>query len=286
MESIDNLNWFPGHMTKAKRAIAEDIKLVDIVVEILDARVPLSSSNPDVGDMTKGKTRVTVLNKGDLADPESTSRWVDYFKSKNISVAVIDCVSGKGISRVPELVKSALRDKIEANAQKGIKKSIRMMIVGVPNVGKSSFINKTSGRASTKTGDKPGVTRGKQWIRLANGYELLDTPGILWPKFDDKKTGINLACTGAVKDEIIDSEYLACSLIGILREKYPDSLKERYKLSELSGMDYDILEQIGKNRGFLRAGGVIDTERASKILIDEFRGGKLGRLTLEEPKNA
>ncbi len=279
-----NIQWFPGHMTKTKRAIIEDIKLVDVVVELLDARIPLASRNPDIDTLVSNKPRVTVLNKSDLADPSVTARWVQYFENKGIKAIVIDSISGKGLPEVLSSVREALTDKIKANEEKGISKSIRMMIVGVPNVGKSSFINKISKKASTKTGDKPGVTRGKQWIRLGNGYELLDTPGILWPKFEDQSIGIKLACTGAIKDEIVDPEELACMLIGILRKTYETELCSRYKLCDIDGlMDYEILEQIGKNRGFLRAGGVIDTERAAKILLDEYRSSTLGRISLERP---
>lgn len=271
-------------MTKTRRSIEQDIKLVDVVVELLDARIPLASRNPDIDMLTRGKPRVTVLNKADMADSAKTDEWVAYFSENGVKTCVTDCQSGKGTAAVLAAVKDALSEKIRADAERGIKKSIKMMIVGVPNVGKSSFINKISGRASTKVGDKPGVTRGKQWIRLANGFELLDTPGILWPKFEDESVGLRLAFTGAIKDEIVDPEELACSLIGALRSGgYEKNLCERYKLQELSGeiTAYEILELIGKNRGFLRSGGVIDTERAAKILIDEFRGCRLGRITLE-----
>lgn len=279
-----SIQWFPGHMTKTRRSIEQDIKLVDVVVELLDARIPLASRNPDIDMLTRGKPRVTVLNKADMADSAKTDEWVAYFSENGVKTCVTDCQSGKGTAAVLAAVKDALSEKIRADAERGIKKSIKMMIVGVPNVGKSSFINKISGRASTKVGDKPGVTRGKQWIRLANGFELLDTPGILWPKFEDESVGLRLAFTGAIKDEIVDPEELACSLIGALRSGgYEKNLCERYKLQGLSGeiTAYEILELIGKNRGFLRSGGVIDTERAAKILIDEFRGCRLGRITLE-----
>lgn len=279
-----SIQWFPGHMTKTKRNIEQDIKLVDAAVEILDARIPLSSQNPDIEGLMRGKPRVTVLNKADMADSKKTAEWVEYFAGKGIAACVADCRSGKGAADVLEAVRHALSDKIKAEAERGIKKSIKIMVVGVPNVGKSSFINKISKKASTKVGDKPGVTRGKQWIRLANGYELLDTPGILWPKFEDEKVGLHLAFTGAIKDEIVDPEELACALIGSLRSGgYESNLCERYKL-DLPGASvtaYEILEMIGKNRGFLRSGGVIDTERAAKILLDEFRGCRLGRITLE-----
>lgn len=279
-----NIQWFPGHMTKTKRAMAEDIKLIDVVVELIDARIPLASQNPDIDSISAGRPRVKVFNKSDLADPSVTEKWVKYFKEKGINSVVINSINGYGIPDVLSAVRGALEDKIKADSAKGLNKNIKMMVVGVPNVGKSSFINKLSRKASTKTGDKPGVTRGKQWIRLGNGYDLLDTPGILWPKFDDHSVGIKLACSGAIKDEILDSEELACCLIGILRKRYINELCSRYKLSDIEGlMDYEVLEAIGRNRGFLRAGGVVDTERASKILLDEFRGGVLGRISLEAP---
>ena len=271
-------------MTKTKRAIIEDIKLIDVVIELVDARIPLASQNPDIDTLSAGKPRVRVFNKSDLADAAVTDLWVNFYKDKGYKTVVINSISGSGISDVLSAVRDVLDKKIKADAAKGLNKNIKMMIVGVPNVGKSSFINKLSKKSSAKTGDKPGVTRGKQWIRLGNGYDLLDTPGILWPKFDDQSVGVKLACTGAIKDEILDSEELACCLISILRKHYPDELCERYKLSDIGYlMDYEILEMIGKNRGFLRAGGVIDTERASKILLDEFRGGKIGRISLERP---
>lgn len=279
-----SIQWFPGHMTKTRRNIEQDIKLVDVVIELLDARIPIASRNPDIDSLTRGKPRVVVLNKADMADKERTEEWVRYFLKNNIRVCVTDCQSGRGTDKVIGEVRNVLSDKIEANAKRGINKSIRMMIVGVPNVGKSSFINKISKRASTKVGDKPGVTRGKQWIRLGNGFELLDTPGILWPKFEDENVGYKLAFTGAIKDEILDPEELACALIGALRTVgYENNLCERYKLPKPDGTvtSYEILELIGKNRGFLRSGGVIDTERAAKILLDEFRGCKLGCISLE-----
>ena len=279
-----SIPWFPGHMTRTRRNIEQDIKLVDAVVELLDARIPLASGNPDIDMLTHGKPRVTVLNKADMADCAKTDEWVRYFSENGVKTCVTDCQRGKGTAAVLGAVRDVLSEKIKADEERGIKKSIRLMIVGVPNVGKSSFINKISGRSSTKVGDKPGVTRGKQWIRLASGYELLDTPGILWPKFEDESVGLRLAFTGAIKDEIVDPEELACSLIGVLRAGgYEKNLCGRYNLPELSGeiTNYEILELIGKNRGFLRSGGVIDTERAAKILLDEFRGCKLGRITLE-----
>ena len=279
-----SIQWFPGHMTKTRRNIEQDIKLVDVVIELLDARIPLVSRNPDINMLTHGKPRVTVLNKADMADSARTNEWIKYFSENGIKVCVTDCQSGRGVSNVLETVREVLSKKIEANAKRGVKKNIKLMIVGVPNVGKSSFINKISKKSSAKVGDKPGVTRGKQWIRLASGYELLDTPGILWPKFEDERVGLYLAFTGAIKDEIVDSEELACSLIGVLRlGGYEKNICERYKISEITDelTTYEILELIGKNRRFLRSGGVIDTERAAKILLDEFRGCKLGRITLE-----
>lgn len=279
-----NIQWFPGHMTKTRRNIEQYIKLVDAAVEILDARIPLASQNPDIEKLMHGKPRVTVLNKADMADAAETDKWIKYFSGKGIKVCAADCRVGKGAAEVLSAVRSVLADKIKADEERGIKKSIKIMVVGIPNAGKSSFINKISKKSSTKVGDKPGVTRGKQWIRLSNGYDLLDTPGILWPKFEDENVGLKLAFTGAVKDEIVDQEELACALIANLRcGGYVKNLCERYKLAEVANdiTDYEILELIGKNRGFLRSGGVIDTERAAKILLDEFRGCRLGRITLE-----
>lgn len=282
-----NIQWFPGHMTKARRMIEEDIKLVDVVVELLDARIPYSSKNPEDRDYIRQKPQLLVLNKADIADPSVTQEWISYYRTKGISTVETDSVHGGGIAMVFDAVRQTLSDKLEREREKGfINKKIKMMIVGVPNVGKSSFINKIAKRASAKTGDKPGVTRGKQWIRLQDGYELLDTPGILWPRFDDQSVGMKLAYTGAVKDEIIDVEELACGLLSILRSRYPQRLMERYQLDSLAcEMDYELLERIAKRRGFLVSGGNLDTRRAAIILLDEFRGARLGRISLERPED-
>lgn len=282
-----NIQWFPGHMTKARRMIEEDVKLVDVVVELLDARIPYSSKNPDVMDYIRQKPHLLVLNKADIADAAVTQEWISYYHAKGIPAVEADSVHGGGVARVFDAVRRTLSDKLEREREKGfVNKKIKMMIVGVPNVGKSSFINKVAKRASAKTGDKPGVTRGKQWIRLQDGYELLDTPGILWPRFDDQSVGMKLAFTGAVKDEIMDVEELACALLGILRSRYPQRLLERYQLESLEcEMDYELLERIAKKRGFLVAGGQLDTRRAAIILLDEFRGARLGKISLERPED-
>ena len=289
-----NIQWYPGHMTKTRRMIADQIKNVDAVCEILDARIPISSRNPDVDELTAGKPRLVVLNRVDQADPEATKKWAAYFRSKGYAVLESDAKDGMGTTKFAGAIRELLTDKLRAYAEKGmVGRVVRVMILGIPNVGKSTFINKVAGRKTAKTEDRPGVTRSKQWVPIDRGLELLDTPGILWPKFEDQSVGLNLAFTGAVKDDILDIETLGCHLMVYLAEQYPDALKAAYKLSALPAREeeendvaygYHLLQVAGKKRGFLISGGEVDTERMAKILLDEFRGSKLGRFTLELPE--
>ena len=289
-----NIQWYPGHMTKTRRMITEQIKNMDAVCEILDSRIPLSSRNPDVDELTAGKPRLVVLNRVDQADPAATKQWAAYFRSKGYAVLESNAKSGVGTKQFSGAVRELLADKLKAYAEKGqVGRVVRVMILGIPNVGKSTFINKVAGRKTAKTEDRPGVTRSKQWVPIDKGLELLDTPGILWPKFEDQGVGLNLAYTGAVKDDILDVETLGCHLMTYLGENYSDALKTGYKLSALPQREpeendvaygYRLLEAAGRKRGFLISGGDVDTERMAKILLDEFRGGKLGRFTLETPE--
>lgn len=282
-----NIQWFPGHMTKTQRMMEENIKLIDIVIEIVDARLPLSSRNPKIDEIAGSKPRLLLLNKCDIADSDMTERWEKYFVAKGIPTMAISSTGNKKLNFIFNKCREILADKIERQREKGItNRAIKVMIVGVPNVGKSSLINKLSGRKSAITGDRPGVTKGKQWIRLDNGIEMLDTPGILWPKFEDVEVGKKLAFTGAIKDEIMDIEELACHLLVFFRDNYPERLTERYKMTDFEDMEpYDMLTLLGKKRGFVVSGGEIDTERAAKILLDEFRGARLGNITLEKPED-
>ncbi len=283
-----NIQWYPGHMTKTWRQMEADLKHVDIVVEIVDARIPISSRNPDIDAICGNKPRIVVLNRADQADPQLTRTWADYFnKTLGIPAAAADSRAGTGVGQMAALARSALKEQIARWKEKGqVGRPIRAMVVGVPNVGKSTFINKAAKRKSAKTGDRPGVTRGKQWVSVDSGLELLDTPGILWPKFEDETTGLHLAFTGAVKDEVTDLEGLACALLELLRDRYPQAVKERYKVAELEGRQgWELLEDCAKNRGMRISGGEVDTERMAKLLLDEFRGGKLGRFTLEAPED-
>ena len=289
-----NIQWYPGHMTKTRRMIAEQIKNVDAVCEILDSRIPVSSRNPDVDELTAGKPRLVVLNRVDQADPEATKRWAAYFRGKGYAVLESDAKGGMGTAKFAAAVRELLADKLRAYAEKGMAgRVVRVMILGIPNVGKSTFINKVAGRKTAKTEDRPGVTRSKQWVPIDKGLELLDTPGILWPKFEDQSVGLNLAYTGAVKDDILDVETLGCHLMAYLGENYPDALKAAYKLPAIPVREdgendvawgYRLLEAAGRKRGFLVSGGDVDTERMAKILLDEFRGAKRGRCTLELPE--
>lgn len=279
-----NIQWYPGHMTKTRRQMEADLKLVDAVCEIVDARIPISSRNPDIDSICGSKPRIIVLNRMDLADPQATKAWVRYFKSKGMAAVPTDCKSRKGIADFTPAVRGILAEKIQRNAQKGMNKPVRVMVVGIPNVGKSTLINQISGRKGAKAENRPGVTRGKQWVTVDNGLLLLDTPGILWPKFDDPEVGMKLAYTGAVKEQILDTEELAVFLMRLLWTHYPQTLIDRYGIdlpTESTG--YELLEAAGRKRGFLMARGEINTERMAKVLLDEYRGGKLGKFTLEMP---
>jgi len=278
-----NIQWYPGHMTKARRMIAENVKLIDAVCEIVDARIPLSSRNPDLDEMTGGKPRLIVLNRMDQADPAATRQWAAHFRTGGAAVIETDSKSGKGIGGFPAAVRALLADKIARYESKGqAGRILRVMVAGIPNVGKSSFINRAAKRKAAETSDRPGVTRGKQWIKIDNGLELLDTPGVLWPKFEDQAVAENLAFTGAIRDEIIDIEALGANLILRMKELYPERILERYKVdatAEIGG--FGLLAQAAKSRGFLLSGGELDLNRMAIVLLDEFRGGKLGRITLE-----
>jgi len=285
-ENAMQIQWYPGHMTKTRRMIVDQMKHMDAVCEILDARIPISSRNPDVEELTEGKPRLIVLNRVDMADPAGTKRWAAYFRAKGYAVLEVNAKEGQGTGKFPAAVRELLADKIASYAEKGqAGRMIRVMILGIPNVGKSTFINKVAKRKTAKAEDRPGVTRTKQWVPVDQSLELLDTPGILWPKFEDQSVGMNLAYTGAVRDEIMDLETLACHLMAYLGKHYPASLLERYKVEvEEEDSGYDLLMKAGRKRGFVVRGGEIDTERMAKILLDEFRGGKLGRFTLELPE--
>jgi ribosome biogenesis GTPase A len=282
-----NIQWFPGHMTKARRMMEDNMKYVDAVCEIVDARIPFSSRNPDLDELTGNKPRLIIMNRVDQADPTTTKLWTEYFKQKGYAILETDSKNGKGTKAFGNAVKGLLKDKISEYAAKGqVGRKIRVMVVGIPNVGKSSFINRVAGRKAAEAADRPGVTRGKQWISIDNTLELLDTPGILWPKFDSQVIGENLAFTGAVKDDILDRETLAANLFVRLRHSYKARIQERYKFipsAEQTG--YDMLETAAKKRGFLISGGECDLERMANVLLDEFRSGKLGRITLETPED-
>lgn len=280
MSEVGNIQWFPGHMTKTRRLIEADLKLVDAVVEITDARIPESSRNPILDELVKDKPRVMIMNKCDYADDGATNRWKQYYEKQGITVIICDCRSGKGINRFLPTVKTLLTELIERRKKRGmIGKALRLMVVGIPNVGKSSFINRMAKTKKTKVGDRPGVTRGKQWVSIDKDVELLDMPGILWPKFDDQTAAQRLAFTGAIKDDVMDAEALAGALGELLLEEYPELIKARYKIAG----EGDILTEIAKARGMLISGGEPDTERAAAALLDEYRGGKIGRITLERP---
>lgn len=288
MSEAQNIQWFPGHMTKTKRKIQNALKLVDAAAEIIDARIPVSSRNPDLDQLIQNKPRVVLLNKCDMADAAATEQWIRFYKEKNIPAIPIDCKSGKGMHAFVPLLRSVLSQKIKSLQEKGMKNpTLRVMIVGIPNVGKSSFINRIAKQNKAKVEDRPGVTRGNQWYTIAKNFELLDTPGVLWPKFDDALVGERLAFTGAVKDQVVDTELLAVRLLEMLSGLRPRPFMERFKLTDemLDNTEdaYALLECIGKKRGMLVSGGEIDTERACAMVLDEFRAGKLGRITLEFP---
>lgn len=288
MSEMQNIQWFPGHMTKTKRQIQASLKLVDAVAEILDARIPLSSKNPDLQKLIQNKPKVVLLNKCDMANQTATSRWIDYYASRGITAIAVDCKSGKGLNKFAPAVNNVLSERRERLKAKGmVNPMLRIMIVGIPNVGKSSFINRVAKQNRAKVEDRPGVTRGNQWYSIAKNIEMLDTPGVLWPKFDDKIVGERLAFTGAVKDQILDTEFLAVRLLDFLRSLKPADFIARFKLEDidLDAIDsYELLNVIGKKRGMLISGGEINTERAAIMLLDEFRSGKLGRITLEMPE--
>ena len=285
---VDNLSWFPGHMTKTRRMITAEIKNMDAVCEILDARIPLSSRNPDVDELTAGKPRLVVLNRVDQADPGETRRWAAYFREKGYAVLEANAKGGAGTAQFAAAVRELLRDKLAAWADRGqVGRTVRIVVLGIPNVGKSTFINKVAHRKTARAEDRPGVTRSKQWVPVDSTLELLDTPGILWPRFDDPEVGKRLAFTGAIKDDVVDMEELACYLMDYLGRRYAPVLAERYKIEvEPEDSGYDLLEKAGRKRGFLMRGAQVDTQRMARVLLDEFRGGKLGRFTLETVEDA
>ena len=287
MDNIQNIQWFPGHMAKTKRKIAEILPLIDGVAEVIDARIPISSRNPDILEIVGDKPRVILLNKCDMADEKVTEEWITYFKKQGITAIPIDCKSGKGLNSFKTTVKERLRDKLEGYKAKGMAgKPLRIMVVGIPNVGKSSFINRISGKTSAKVENRPGVTRGNQWFTIDKELELLDTPGVLWPKFDDNTVGEHLAFTGSVKDGVVDIELLAVRMLEILAKEYKQLLISRYGALDFESEPYELLEQIGKKRGMVIRGGEIDTLRASTMLLEEFRNCKIGKISLERVENA
>lgn len=293
MFSKVSINWYPGHMAKTKRQIIEDLKLIDVVIELLDARIPVSSQNPDIVGMLNNKKRIIVLNKSDLADTNETKKWISYFKSKNIKAIEVDSNQGKGTNQITKIIEEIMKDELEAQNNKGrIRKTIRVMIVGIPNVGKSSFINRISKKTAMNVGNRPGVTRQKQWIRIGNQIELLDTPGVLWPKFESNEVGLNLAYTGSIKDEVIDKVDIAYNLIQYLDQNYSKNFYEKYKISEQEISDLknnpqyylELMYLIGRKRGALVSGGNVDEEKVANIILDDFRSGKIGKITLEKTK--
>lgn len=277
---MENINWYPGHMKKTRELIQENLKLVDAVIEVIDARIPISSRNPIIDQLVKSKPRIIVLNKSDLADSSVSGEWERYFQGNGNTALSMNCMSGAGVKNMFRLLENMAAEK---NRERSLQKPFRLMIAGVPNVGKSSLINRMTGKKSAKTGDRPGVTRGKQWLKLQNNMQLLDTPGILWPKFEDPKAGMNLAFCGSIKDEILDVPTLGMELIGVLAAEYPKLLKERYKLDEIDEMSLENMENMAVKRGCILPGKRIDYERIGRLVLDEFRSGKIGRITLEKP---
>lgn len=275
---MENINWYPGHMKKTRELIQENLKMVDVVVEVIDARIPVSSRNPIIDELVSSKQRIIILNKSDLSDPARNAQWADRFRAQGAEVLIMNCNSGSGANTLLKLL-AKLRDDKNRDALR--KRPLRMMIVGVPNVGKSSLINRLTGKKSAKTGNKPGVTRGKQWLKLGEDMQLLDTPGILWPKFEDPKVGLNLAFCGSIKDEILDQDTLGLELITVLAADYPQLLCDRYKLEEVCETPLETMELIGQKRGFILPGKRVDYERTARTVIDEFRGGAIGNITLE-----
>lgn len=282
-----NIQWFPGHMAKTRRILADNLKMVDVVVELLDARIPISSKNPEIDSIVRNKPKIVVLNKADLADEKVSNEWSRWYNSQGYTSIFIDSIKGTGIKQLKSKMRDVMKDKFARDRLKGrISRPIRTMIVGIPNVGKSSLINKIAGKRSAMTGDRPGVTRNKQWINLNSEIQLLDTPGILWPKFEDERVGINLALTGAIKDDIIDTVELATILLERLSESCPENIKNRYKIESVEDKKgYELLEEAGKKRGCIISGGEVDLTRISAIVLDELRGGKIGRITLERPRD-
>ncbi len=281
------IQWYPGHMTKTRRQIEADLKQVDAVCEIVDARIPISSRNPDIDALCGNKPRILVLNRMDLADPSATQKWAAYFKKQGIAVIATDCKTRRGIGDFVPAARTACADKLNRDAARGMNRPLRIMVVGIPNVGKSTLINQISGRKGAKAENRPGVTRGKQWVSVDNGLLLLDTPGILWPKFEDPNVGMMLAYTGAVKEGVIDLEELASHLMELLHRFYPNALQQRYQVEAPEGTPgWELIEMAGRKRGYLVSGGEVNTERMSKVLLDEFRSGKLGRFTLEIPEES
>ena len=289
MNGNQTIQWFPGHMTKTKRKIQSSLKLIDLVVEILDARIPVSSSNPDMAEIIQNKPKLILLNKSDKADKNATRSWIKYYESIGISALAVDCKSGRGLNQFVPAVRKILSEKFKAQKAKGMVNPIlRVMIVGIPNVGKSSFINRISKQTRAKVEDRPGVTRGNQWYTISSDLEMLDTPGVLWPKFDDETVGLHLAFTGAIKDNILDIELLACDFLSVMIKNPTDEFLQRFKLSfeDLeAAAPYELLELIGKKRGMLISGGEINTERAAGLIFDEYRDGKFGAITLEYPED-
>ena len=290
-QNLTNINWYPGHMAKTKKQILDDLKLVDIVIELLDARIPISSQNPEIDKLIHNKKRIIVLNKADLADPIETKKWIEYFEKNRIIAIDIDSNQGKGTEKITKIIEKLMEKELNVQNSKGrIRKTIRIMIVGIPNVGKSSFINRISKKASMTVGNKPGVTKQKQWIRIGNQIELLDTPGILWPKFESEQVGLNLAYTGSIKDEVIETTEIAYSLLKYLDENYPKNLYEKYKIPQeeiekiKNNPQYTLEEMylIGRKRGALISGGNIDEEKTARLILDDFRSGKIGKITLEK----
>lgn len=283
---VPSIQWFPGHMAKTRRLIADNLKLVDLVLEIIDARIPQSSRNPELDVWIESKPRIIMMNKSDNADPARTKQWLDYYKSKSIPALACDCKTGTGVKDFMPLVRNVLSDLIKRREDKGmVGRAIRIMVVGIPNVGKSSFINRISGSKKTKVEDRPGVTKRRQWVSLAKDLDLMDMPGVLWPKFEDPLVGEKLAFTGAVKDDVLDIELLAARLLAYLSNGYAKRLQERYKLDDIEGVDgFDLLEIIGRKRGMLISGGEVNTERAAIMVVDEYRSGTLGKITFELPE--
>ena len=284
MDSM-NIQWYPGHMTKTRRQMEQDLKLVDAVCELLDARIPISSRNPDIAALCGPKPRLVILNRMDMAAPAATRAWCEAFRRESLAAVATDCKSRRGLTAFVPAVRNLLQEKIARNAAKGQNRPLKIMVVGIPNVGKSTFINQISGRKGAKAENRPGVTRGKQWVTVDESLLLLDTPGILWPKFDDPEVGMRLAYTGAVKDDILDTETLGCHLMELLAREYPGALTERYKIEIPAEIDgWELLQAAGRKRGFLVSGGEVDTERMARVLLEEYRSCKLGKFTLERPE--